>query len=55
MKLGIFIRGEFASLLFIVWCVRADVCCVQHHNWIGDDGAKSIAAAVKGNSSLQIV
>ncbi len=31
------------------------MCSVQGGNLIGDDGAKSIAAAVEGNSSLRIL
>jgi hypothetical protein len=43
--------------MFSACCVLlsapALTCAVQGGNPIGDDGAKSIAAAVKGNSSLQ--
>ncbi len=52
-------------LLIFLMCVSAFgvlpaaapalTCAVQWSNQIGDDGAKSIAAAVEGNTSLQIL
>ncbi len=56
LSLVIFFPILVSAVYFpLVVCCSAPslTCAVQGGNPIGDDGAKSIAAAVEGNSSLQ--
>jgi hypothetical protein len=56
LHLVMFSSGSVSAVYFprVVYCsATAPTCAVQGGNEIGDDGAKSIAAAVEGNSSLQ--